>query len=157
MTSSRPLPAAVPSGKTPEVGAGPALAPGDPIACSTLHAVVAARVCLARQCVSDAQHRSTQRWRGEGLSFPTCVSERCAAGRRVREALDPERTATWRGEGPGGRFEPSRRSGEKTAQLAARAKLLAEGMLDEVPTVDADSDLLHARGVTLDGSDRGRR
>jgi hypothetical protein len=68
---------------------------------------VPACVCIARQAKSDVQ-RTQQTSRGQGTDHPSCDSRTCEQGRRIREALDPDSSVTWKGAGPGGRFERGR-------------------------------------------------
>lgn len=109
------------------------LAPDATVECRTLKCTLAACRCVARQMASDVQ-RTKDTWRGEASAYPHCVTDRCAQGRGVRAALDPSAGVTWRGAGPGKRFEASRRDVEAVAR--ARARQRAEGLLDEAPTID---------------------
>jgi hypothetical protein len=104
--------------------------------CRALGCLLPMGTCVRRQARSDRQLRTTQTWRGDGLDFPFCVTTRCELGRQVRGALDPDTTWSWRGAGPGGRFEGSRPAREKRLQLAARDHLLAEGALDAPRSID---------------------
>jgi hypothetical protein len=101
--------------------------------CRALGCQFTARICVTRQMASDLQ-RTKDTWRGEASIYPRCVTERCAQGRGIREALDPAAGVTWHGAGPGKRFEPSRRDAVEVAR--ARARLRACGALDEAPTID---------------------
>jgi hypothetical protein len=103
------------------------------VACTTLRCTLYASQCVARQKASDIQ-KTKDTWRGEASSYPHCVTEKCAQGRGVRTALDPAAQVDWRGAGPGGRFERSRRDVESVA--AARAAQRAVGLLDAPPTID---------------------
>lgn len=105
------------------------------VRCATLGCTVMARVCVARQAASDSQ-RTRDTWRGQGFDYPNCVTERCAQGRAVRDALDPTRLMRWRGAGPGGRFDRGRKDAPQ--QYEARVRLERVGLLDAVPTVDAE-------------------
>jgi hypothetical protein len=75
--------------------------------CEALEGDVPACVCIARQAKSDIQ-RTQQTSRGQGTDHPSCDSRTCEQGRRIREALDPASGVTWKGAGPGGRFERGR-------------------------------------------------
>jgi hypothetical protein len=107
--------------------------PHDLVGCATLHAIVPAHVCVARQLASEVQ-RTNDTWRGQGSSYPSCVTERCAQGRGIREAMDPGAHVTWRGHGAGGRVE--KRRSDLPEQYRARLRLAAVGLLDETPTID---------------------
>lgn len=102
-----------------------------------------ARICVARQAASDAQ-RTRDTWRGQGFDYPLCVSERCAQGRAIRAALDPTHAVRWRGAGPNGRFDRGR--SDAVEQYEARQRLAAVGLLDEVPTVDAEPAAVESEG-----------
>lgn len=106
------------------------LAPDSPIRCEPLHATVPARCCVKRQLIA-ATGRTKQLNRGQGTMYPSC--DGCAFGEAIRDALDPERRLSWRGSGPGHRFERERRW---DGQQAARERLEAAGRLDPVPTID---------------------
>lgn len=99
--------------------------------CSTLHcSKVLARVCIARQRVGDIETRDT--WRGQAARYPHCVTRRCAEGRLVRSRIGE------RPELAGDRRERPRVAGEAAAvlppqQRAAKRRLEAVGLLDEVP------------------------
>jgi hypothetical protein len=107
------------------------------VCCRTLQCTLRASQCVARQLASDIQ-KTKDTWRGEASSYPHCVTERCAQGRGVREALDPTAKVAWRGAGPGGRFEPGKRGAEAVAR--ARSRLKAVGLLDDVPTCDLPAE-----------------
>lgn len=107
------------------------------VACTTLRCTLYAAQCVARQKASDIQ-RTKDTWRGEASAYPHCVTEKCAQGRGVRAALDPAAQVAWRGAGPGGRFERSRRDVEDVAR--ARARQRATGLLDEVPSIDGPAE-----------------
>lgn len=107
------------------------------IDCRALGCSLSAGVCVTRQLASQVQ-RTKDTWRGEASSYPTCVTERCAQGRGIREALDPAAGVSWRGCGPGGRFEPAKRGGEGVAR--AKARLGAVGLLDNVSTCDGPAE-----------------
>lgn len=108
-----------------------------PVACSTLKCTLYAAQCVARQQASDLQ-RTKDTWRGEASNYPHCVTEKCAQGRGVREALAPAERPSWRGAGPGGRFERSRRDVEDLAR--ARDRQRRAGLLEGVPTIDGPDD-----------------
>jgi hypothetical protein len=101
--------------------------------CFTLAAEVEACRCVARQRASEVQ-KTQDSWRGQASEHPSCVTERCAQGRAVREALDPSVTVTFKGTGPGGRFTPARRDVESLARAKARQR--AQGLLEEASTID---------------------
>lgn len=103
-----------------------------PFYCVALSCVLRAGCCVVRQAVSRAQ-RTHQGSRGQASDYPSCT-ERCAQGRGVREAVGGD--VTWRGSGPGGRFDGGRRGG-MLAMLAGRERLRLVGLLDPVPTCDA--------------------
>jgi hypothetical protein len=107
------------------------------ILCRALKAAVPAHCCVARQQASDMQ-RTRDTWRGEASAYPHCVTERCAQGRGIREALDPHASVTWRGAGPGGRIDRLR--GGQAAQEAARKRMRLEGLLDEERILDVTPD-----------------
>jgi hypothetical protein len=108
--------------------------PHEVINCVTLHGTIPACRCVARQLASDVQRPTKDTWRGKASDYPHCVTSLCAQGRGVREALDPGSHVTWRGAGPGGRFDSGRRY---TISMAmAKAKQEAQGMLEDVPTCD---------------------
>jgi hypothetical protein len=69
-------------------------------------------VCVTRQRVTDLQ-RTRQSSRGQGSDYPLCDTRTCEQGRSLRERLDPNLPMTWRGAGPGGRFERERFREEK--------------------------------------------
>jgi hypothetical protein len=92
-----------------------------------------ARVCVARQQATDIQ-RTRQTSRGQGTDYPSCDTRRCAQGRGIREALDRRESVTWKGAGPGGRFE--RLAKDVAKQEAARRRLRETGLLDEAPSMD---------------------
>jgi hypothetical protein len=100
-------------------------------------ALLPAHVCVARQLASECQ-RTKDTWRGEASAYPSCVTERCAQGRGIREALDPDASVKFRGAGPGGRFERGRKDVAK--QHAAKARLRAKGLLEDVRVLDVDPD-----------------
>jgi hypothetical protein len=115
-----------------------------PIDCRTLGCKgLQARVCVARQAATDA-NRNQDRSKGQGSPYPLCDTLRCIQGRAIRDAIDPTRVVTWRGAGPGGRFE--RQRSDLGQQHVARVRLMVTGMLDEVPSVDNGP-----RPVELDG------
>jgi hypothetical protein len=116
----------------------------DYIECVALGCDVPARVCVARQKASDAQ-RTKDTWRGEASEYPSCVTERCAQGRGVREALEPGEDLPWRGAGPGKRFV-SRRKTDCGPQQAARKRLQRSGMLDRERLLDVDPDPVRPKG-----------
>jgi hypothetical protein len=110
--------------------------PHDTFHCVALHCEeTPAHVCVARQKASEVQ-RTKDTCRGEASDYPHCVTERCAQGRGIREALDPDHPVEWRGAGPGKRFSRGATSKRKASQLAARDRLAAVGLLDVPPTVD---------------------
>jgi hypothetical protein len=114
-----------------------------PIRCERLHATLVARVCIVRQLVTDRQRpkaatRSSSGRRCTVSEFPACDSRTCGPGRAIREALDPENGQTWRGSGPGGRFERGASGGQRNvaAQREARRRLRVVGLLDVPPSLD---------------------
>lgn len=106
------------------------MSPEAPIRCVTLHATVPARCCILRQAVARTG-RTLQASRGQGTTFPSC--DGCRQGAKIRAAIDGADRITWRGAGPGHRFE---REGIACAQLAARRRLELVGALGPVPTID---------------------
>lgn len=88
--------------------------------CRTLGCDVDARRCVMRQLVSEVQ-RTKDGWRGQASEYPSCVTEGCAQGRGVREALDPHAGVAFRGVGPGGRFQAERRRCPPSKQTASAA------------------------------------
>lgn len=98
-----------------------------------------AGLCVMRQQVTDAQ-RTQQTSRGQGTRYPACDTRKCAQGRGIREALDPDADVTFSGAGPGGRFQRERPRGERKAQRAARRELARAGLLDEVRILDITPD-----------------
>ncbi len=89
-------------------------------------------VCVARQIASGAQ-RTRDTWRGQGSEFPTCVTERCAQGRAIREA-----TSGWLERRPepflGNRRSPAVQ--RALNETRARRRLERVGLLGDVPTID---------------------
>lgn len=84
---------------------------------------------MLRQSACERQ-RTQQTSRGQGTEFPSC--DGCPQGAEVaREHGSVE----WRGQGPGGRFD---RRTLRWRQLLAARRLRQEGLLDEVPTCDAE-------------------
>jgi hypothetical protein len=69
-------------------------------------------ICVTRQRVTDLQ-RTQQSSRGQGTDYPLCDSRTCSQGKSIRDRLDPNAPMTWRGAGPGGRFERERFREEK--------------------------------------------
>lgn len=118
------------------------LDPDDVFDCRTLGCRgLKVRECVVRQIATDVQ-RTTQASRGQGTIHPSCDSRKCAQGRGNREALDREADVTWRGRGPGKRWD---RGGSKGAcQLAARSRLAAVGMLDSPPSLDEPPEEVEA-------------
>jgi hypothetical protein len=100
---------------------------------------VLARTCVTRQLVTEAQ-RTEQKSRGQGTDYPACDTRKCAQGRGIRAALEPNASVEWSGTGPGKRFQGEKRRKEKAAQDAARARQERAGLLDEVRTLDVDPD-----------------
>lgn len=114
--------------------------PAHVIVCRTLGCeVLPAGVCVARQVASEVQ-RTKDTWRGNAGDYPHCVTEKCAQGRAVREALDPTAAALWKGEGAGGRIVARRSRKELAAQEKARSAKERVGLLDEVRVVDVHPD-----------------
>jgi hypothetical protein len=109
----------------------------DVIDCRTLRCKVPAHVCVMRQNVSQIQ-RTRDTWRGQASRYPHCMTERCAQGRGVRAALEPDAQAAWKGSGPAGLSERLRDDVEE--QRAARRRLEAAGLLDDVRTIDVSGD-----------------
>jgi hypothetical protein len=110
-----------------------AIGPDDTFRCELLRCSgMRARWCVLRQLATDAQ-RTTQKSRGQGTDHPSCLSSTCTQGRAVREALEGA-GLTWRGAGPGGRFE--RLAEDVAKQEAARRRLRETGLLDEAPSMD---------------------
>lgn len=97
------------------------LQPDDVFRCQALGCDVDARRCVMRQLVSQVQ-RTRDGWRGQASEYPSCVTETCAQGRGVREALDPGAGISFRGVGPGGRFQAERRWSRAKPKGAARAE-----------------------------------
>jgi hypothetical protein len=111
------------------------LQPQDVFDCATLSCRgMTVATCVTRQLVSEAQ-RTRDTWRGEAGEFPHCVTERCAQGRCIREALDPKVQLRWKGAGQKGRVMPLRR-GAVAQQIQARERMSLAGLLDPVPTID---------------------
>lgn len=109
------------------------------VACSTLGCSVPAHVCVARQQASELQ-TTHDTWRGTASEHPSCVTERCAQGRGVRAALDPNAGVSWSGTGPRGRMAGRGRRADRAAQEAAREALRRAGGLEEVRVLDVDPD-----------------
>jgi hypothetical protein len=107
--------------------------------CTTLGCPVPAHICVARQIAAGLQ-RTHDTHRGQASEYVTCVTERCAQGRGVRAALDPQDAVVWKGEGAGKRASPTRRRREKAKQNAARSRMESVGLLDEVRTLDIHPD-----------------
>jgi hypothetical protein len=123
-----------------------ALTLDSPFRCVVLRCVLPARVCLVRQAVSRRQ-RTTQGSRGQGGSFPLCT-ERCPLGALIRAIVPGAAAITWRGCGPGGRFD--RAADDLAQQEAARSRLRIVGLLDVVPCLDdlpPDADALADLGA----------
>ncbi len=95
------------------------------------------KVCVARQLASEKQ-RTKDSWRGEGGDFPHCVTEKCAQGRGLREALAPGVKVSWLGAGPGKRFDRGRKG--RALQIAAQIRQRRIGLLDRVRVLDLDPD-----------------
>jgi hypothetical protein len=121
------------------------LAPDDRIACKLLGCNVPAATCVARQVASDAQ-RTRQVSRGQGTDFPTCVTERCAQGKGIREALDDRAEVAWKGHGPGGRFAVGRAGRARREQETAREAARRRGELEEVRIIDLTPDPVPEEG-----------
>jgi hypothetical protein len=115
--------------------------PESVVLCAALKCTVPARVCVVRQLASEVQ-RTQDRHRGEASDYPRCVTERCAQGRGIREALDPCAQVAWRGTGLGGRVRRERPRGERAAQDAARERQARVGLLEQVRMLDVDPDPL---------------
>ena len=111
----------------------------DIVPCAAMGCPVPAHVCVARQHASELQ-RTRDSWRGQCPEYPSCVTERCAQGRGVRNALDPNASVAWKGTGPLGRVPGTMPHRKRRAQEAARDRLEREGMLDPVRTLDVDAD-----------------
>lgn len=119
----------------------------DVVECATLGCDVPAHICVTRQKASESQ-RTKDTWRGEASEYPCCVTERCAQGRGIREALEPQEVgAGWRREGPGKRWV-SRRRADRGVQEAARKRLKRSGLLEPERLLDVDRD-----PVTPEGED----
>lgn len=105
-----------------------------PIDCRTLGCKsLLARVCVARQAASDAQ-RTRDTWRGQGFDYPHCVTEKCAQGRAIRNALDPTHVMRWRGAGANLRFDKGRR--DAVQQYEAKVRMQWAGLLEDVRSMD---------------------
>lgn len=98
--------------------------PSDLFHCEPLHAVLEARVCLARQQACEG-HRTRDTWRGQSAPFPTYAA--CPLGRAVRRSV--ARAA--REEPPGPRLRP-----DWADQLVAGRRARLVGLLDRVPDLD---------------------
>lgn len=107
----------------------------DVVQCVALRCRVPAHVCVARQLASEVQ-RTEDTWRGEAGDYPHCKTEKCAQGRGIRVALDPCHPVVWVGAGQGKRLTRGRSRSYKASQMATRARLAAQGLLDDVPTMD---------------------
>jgi hypothetical protein len=112
--------------------------------CLTLGCDVRAKTCVIRQLAS-AQQRTRDTWRGQGTDYPHCVTEDCAQGRGIREALDPETKLAWRGAGLHGRFG-QRRTSDVAAQQDAKRRLRVVGALDDISTLDVDPGPVESDG-----------
>ena len=97
-------------------------------ACTPLHAVIPARLCILRQRAC-AGHRTRDTWRGQAAPFPTCAD--CPLGRAVRRAV----RGAARPAPPGPRLRP-----DWAEQLAARRAYWLAGLLDRVPSLDEPPD-----------------
>lgn len=122
---------AIPGVQAPPPGGELALS--SRFACHVLHAIVPVRCCLVRQATIRRQ-RTKDTWRGQGTIFPSC--DGCTQGAAIRAAVGV--LVTWRGRGPGGRFDRGRDPARRgiAAQRAARARLRVVGLLDIVPCLD---------------------
>lgn len=107
--------------------------------------VLQAHVCVARQKASDLQ-RTKDSWRGEAGDYPTCVTVKCAQGRAIRAALDPDAKDAWKGSGAGGRIVARRPREELAAQETARSAKARVGLLDEGRILDVDPDPVREEG-----------
>lgn len=103
---------------------------GERFRCALLGCTLRAETCITRQAVSERQ-RTQQTSRGQGTDFPSCTTGRCRQGTKIRKRLDPDRLITWRGAGPGARFERLGRLEGTTYQ-----RLRLSGALEPVPTID---------------------
>ena len=108
------------------------LDPASRFRCRALGCTLRVGCCLLRQAVSRRQ-RTTQISRGVGGDFPSC-SDACAQGAEIRRAV--ALSVSWRGHGPGGRFEGGPARGTLRAQLEARWRLQVVGLLEPVPSMD---------------------
>lgn len=106
--------------------------------CETLAVVgMPVRECVARQARTDAQ-RTTQASRGQGTDYPHCDSRKCEQGRAIREAVDPSSSVTWKGAGPGGRFE----RGRANTITIKRSDIVNE----EISKLDGVAEAIHRAG-----------
>ena len=113
-----------------------------------------AGVCSARQATSEAQRVNWRAGRGRAPDYPHCVTETCAQGRAIRNALDPERTIRFHGSGPGGRFARDR--SDLAQQHASRKRMERAGLLGDVPTLDEEPVGVEMRdnGTEASGSEQ---
>lgn len=104
--------------------------------CATLaEENVPAHVCVARQLASDAA-RTKDTWRGTASPYPSCRTETCEQGRRVRAQLGAAALSACvriaAREKNGHDLSPS----QKLQQTAARKRMEREGLLDPTPSLD---------------------
>lgn len=104
--------------------------------------------CVARQKATDAQRNESKPCRGQGSEYPHCDTRKCAQGRGLRAALDPESDVAFRGTGYLGRSIRAR--SDIAQQMAAARRLGLVGLLDDVPTVDSPPEGV---GLGDDGDD----
>jgi hypothetical protein len=88
--------------------------------------------CLLRQAANRTAGRTADTWRGQASLHPGCY--RCPQGLELAAAVPGAELVTWRGAGPGGRFERGKPHAD--AQAAARKRLQLVGLLEPVPFID---------------------
>jgi hypothetical protein len=109
------------------------LAPAASFYCERLHATAPIWTCFLRQAQNRTAGRTADSWRGQAALHPSCY--RCPQGAELLAAVPGGELVTYRGAGPGGRFEKGRPlAGE---QAAARKRLQLVGLLESVRTIDA--------------------